>query len=45
MKCPNLEKRLNSQDEDALKIFCEDRILDFKEVIDDLTNIIYPQIQ
>lgn len=45
VKCPNLEKRLNSEDKDKMKIFLQDRLPNFKEIENDAINKCNPQIE
>lgn len=45
VKCPNLEKRLNIEKRNTLKIFSAERIPNHEEVINELLAIIKPNIQ
>lgn len=45
VKCPNLEKRIEIQNKNTLKIFPAERISQHKEIINELSDIIKPKIQ
>ncbi len=45
VKCPNMEKRIEEEQRDTVKIFSAERIPEHQAIINELTNIIEPNLK